>query len=174
MTREEWRSGADPGLGGSASEAAVSGQDGALVVPAQVALDRPDPLALLFTGQGVGATRAKELAALADSQLPLDRTCIHSTPPPAAGTGGGGKPHGRISEPVTPISIGGFEGALHVREGRYERQGNSAKSKTQGDFGPWSIGSGRAPGMNPASIMLFDAPFEDAGRVVPLESGFDA
>ena len=92
MTREERRSGADPGLAGSASEAAVSGQGGSLVVPAQVALDGPDPLVLNLAGQGVRATRAKELAALADSQLPLDRTRIHSTPPPAAGTGAGASP----------------------------------------------------------------------------------
>lgn len=72
MTRNKWRSGADSGLGGSASEAAVSGQDGALVVPAEIAFHRADPLALFFTGQGVRATRAKKLAALADFQLPLD------------------------------------------------------------------------------------------------------
>ena len=60
------RSGANLGSQGAAAKAAVFGQDGALVVPAEVAFGRADLLALLLAGQSVGAVRAEIVTSLAN------------------------------------------------------------------------------------------------------------
>ncbi len=63
------------------SEPAISGENRAFVVPADVALGRPDPLSLPAAQQGVGTARAEEVTAPARLQFPPDRARIHPTPP---------------------------------------------------------------------------------------------
>ena len=91
-----------------AAQVAIGGQDGALVVPAEVTFCRPDPLTLRGTGQGVRTARTAIRTPVADTQLSLDGARIHPTPPPTAGP--------IYCPPAGPVFIDQSPGPLEVRE----------------------------------------------------------
>lgn len=107
---------------------AVSRKHRALVVPADVALRRPDPLPLAGAKLGVRATRAGIVAAPAGTQLALDRARIHQhlLAPGVCFCGAtllstsrpthlrSEKRAGAVLVGPKPVAIG-FESTLHVR-----------------------------------------------------------